>query len=138
VTEPLGQGLGSVGTSSVAGASGSTTTLDNGYLARFLELGFWGFGAYAIAVCTAFWGTLSSFRKTPITDKLQSSVFAMTLAVQCMFLGLELSSDAHNSLLGVMFWATLFFTSRAGEPRAVRSGALMTSLFSSNRPAATS
>jgi O-antigen ligase len=116
LTEPLGQGLGAVGTSSVAGASGSTATLDNGYLARFLEMGFWGFGAYLIAIVAAFWGTFSAYRQGTRLNGITASMLAMTLAVQCMFLGLELASDAHNSLLGVLFWATLSFTSRAGEP----------------------
>jgi len=116
VAEPLGQGLGAVGTSSVAGASGSTTTLDNGYLARFLEMGFWGFGAYLIAILAAIWGTWSSYRrKARLADKTASSIIAMTLAVQCMFLALEASTDVHNGLLGVIFWATLLLASRSDE-----------------------
>ncbi|MGP6190484.1 MAG: O-antigen ligase family protein [Vulcanimicrobiaceae bacterium] len=123
LAEPLGQGLGQIGTASVAGSSGSTNTLDNGYLARFVELGLVGFAAYLVAICLAFAGTFSTYRSSLRAPQAGvSNVLAMTLAVQTMFLVIETSTDTHNSFLGVIFWSTLLVASRlkasvsAGRP----------------------
>jgi O-antigen ligase len=113
VSEPLGQGLGQVGTSSVAGSSGTTLTLDNGYLARFLELGFIGFLGYIAAIAMALVGTFAAYKVSASASMPDgSNALAAMLAIQVMFAILDLSTDAHNSFLGVLFWCTLFLTSR--------------------------
>ena len=49
-SEPLGQGLGAVGTSTKLGSGGGQLTLDNGYMSRFLEMGVVGFAAYVVTL----------------------------------------------------------------------------------------
>jgi hypothetical protein len=113
VEEPLGQGLGDVGTAAVAGSSGATNTLDNGYLARFVELGVAGCGAYLLALAIALFSVAGAYRASLRDgDTAISSVLAMALAVQVMMLGMDISTDTHNGLLGVFFWFTLYIASR--------------------------
>jgi len=113
VEEPLGQGLGDVGTAAVAGSTGSTNTLDNGYLARFVELGVAGCAAYLLALGIALAGVAGAYRASLREgDAAVSSVLAAALAVQVMMLGMDLSTDTHNGLLGVFFWFSLYAASR--------------------------
>jgi putative inorganic carbon (HCO3(-)) transporter len=113
ITEPLGQGLGSIGAAANAGASGSTNTLDNGYLARFVELGVVGCAAYLVALVLAlvaiFRGYLVSLRAD---DTLLCSILAGSFAVQVTMLGTDLSTDTHGGLLAIMFWFSLYVASQ--------------------------
>ena len=117
--EPLGQGLGEVGTAAAAGTSGSTNTLDNGYLARFVELGVGGCAAYLLALGIALFSVLRAYRTSLRDDEPAiSSVLAAALAVQVMMLGMDVSTDTHDGLLGLFFWFSLFTASRYRDQAA--------------------
>jgi O-antigen ligase len=129
VDEPLGQGLGSVGTAAIAGSAGFANTLDNGYFARFVELGVVGFAAYLAALgaalfaaARAYWISLREPRSAV------SSILAAALAVQVMMLFMDLSTDTHNALLGLFFWLSLYIASRY-QTEAFEVAARRTSAF---------
>jgi O-antigen ligase len=113
MSEPLGQGLGDVGSAANAGSSGSTNTLDNGYLARFVELGVVGWVAYLVALVLAVVAVFRAYvASRRADDPLLSSILAASCAVQVMLLGTELSTDSHNGLLAIAFWFSLYIGSR--------------------------
>jgi O-antigen ligase len=109
--QPLGLGLGSVGTATKL-STGSTISLDNGFLARLVEMGFFGFALYIggllVALAYGFRGyTMSRQRKDgPATD-----LFAVNLSLQLVLLVLEAASDAHLGFSGMMFWAMVAVSS---------------------------
>jgi hypothetical protein len=113
MSEPLGQGLGDVGSAANAGSSASTNTLDNGYLARFVELGVIGWVAYLVALALAAVAVFRAYSASRrATDPLLSSILAGSFAVQVMLLGTELSTDSHNGLLAIVFWFSLYIGSQ--------------------------
>lgn len=112
VAEPLGQGLGTVGTSTKLGGGGQIT-LDNGYLSRFVEMGVAGFIGYlvtlAAGICFAVRAlTLAVARK----NVMLGQIAATAIAVQVAMLGLDLSVDAHSGMPGLVFWLLLGLTLR--------------------------
>jgi hypothetical protein len=135
LAEPLGQGLGTIGTATVASTSEVTNTLDNGYLARFVELGMPGFPAYLAALGLAMIGSVRAYRASlRVRDPVASSILAMCIAVQAMLLGVEASSDSHDSLPGLFFWATLYLSSSYLASLAVRRAATPVELHPVLRP----
>jgi putative inorganic carbon (HCO3(-)) transporter len=125
-TEPLGQGLGTVGTSTKLGGGGQLT-LDNGYMSRFVEMGVAGFGAYLVAIGG---GLIFAIRALRLSDARKDLVFqqiaATAITIQVALLGLELSVDAHAALPGLVFWLLLGLTlrqeGRDTEPSVLSSG----------------
>jgi hypothetical protein len=113
ISEPLGQGLGSIGVAANAGASSSTNTLDNGYLARFVELGVVGCAAYLVALVLAVVAVFRAyFMSLRAGDTLLCSILAGSFAVQVTMLGTDLSTDTHGGLLAIMFWFSLYVASQ--------------------------
>jgi O-antigen ligase len=106
LSEPLGFGLGTVGTATKLGDHGSTTVLDNGFLSRFVEMGFVGglFYLFTILVglAVAFSAWVGSRR-----DPMEASVLASCFAAQFATAGLDLAGDSHVALSGVLFWIAL-------------------------------
>ncbi len=142
LAEPLGQGLGTVGTAVWLNGGGddsgkaSSLVLDNGYLSRFLEMGFPGCAGY---LCTVFFSVVFGLRAYVLglrlkdTGLIQISVAA--LSFQAALIGLDLSSDFHSALPGLFFWIAIglmlrYEVSDAGddgvpqprEPREARGG----------------
>jgi hypothetical protein len=107
-SEPLGQGLGTVGTSTKLGAGGGQLTVDNGYLARFLEMGVAGFAAYVVALGA---GIVFALRALVLSgarnERGRQSIAATAICVQVALLGMDLSVDAHGALAGLVFWLLL-------------------------------
>jgi len=103
LTEPIGQGLGSIGTATKL-ISGSTTTLDNGYLSRFVEMGVFGFTAYLFATLGAALMTVIRAVQARRESAEAASVAAACLAIQVGLLLLDVSSDHHQAFVGTMFW----------------------------------
>jgi O-antigen ligase len=126
LSEPLGQGLGNVGSAAIAGASGSTMTLDNGYLSRLVELGVLGFVAYLVTLAIAFFAAWYAFRMSVTLENRESSlpsILAVSLALQVMLLWIDLSTDSHTGILGIFFWYSIYNVSVYGL--AVRERALI-------------
>ncbi len=103
--EPLGQGLGVVGTSAKL-TGGATAVLDNGYLSRWLEMGIVGFPAYLIAVFGALFFTVRRWARARRNGNAAPEIdlIATSIAVQVAFIGSEVGGDFHNELAGVFFW----------------------------------
>jgi hypothetical protein len=104
--DPLGEGLGTLGTATKLGNAQSVTTIDNGYLERLDEMGVIGFAGY---VAVLFIGIAATLRRLVSRgpDAQTASVLAVALAVQVALAVLDLSSDHHTGLLGVAFWCCL-------------------------------
>ena len=116
LSEPLGQGLGNVGSAAAAGSTGSTVTLDNGYLARFVELGVVGFAAYMVDLGAAFVTAWLCLRRSRfLADAETRTVLAVAIALQLMMLFVDFSTDSHTGLLGVFFWFSIFVVSSQFE-----------------------
>jgi len=113
--EPLGMGLGTVGTSTKLGGRGSIT-LDNGFLARFVEMGIAGFVAYLVALIGAIVLTLRVLmRARARDDRALQDIAATAAGIQVAMLGMDLSLDSHNGLTGIVFWLVVALT-LSGHP----------------------
>jgi hypothetical protein len=116
LSEPLGQGLGNVGSAAAAGSTGSTVTLDNGYLARLVELGVMGFIAYLVTVGGAFVASWLCLKRSRAAASLEiQTVIAVSIAIQLMMLFVDFSTDGHTGLLGIFFWLSIFVASSQFE-----------------------
>ena len=109
LAEPLGQGLGSVGGGvKLEEGGGGAQVLDNGYLARFLEMGIAGFICY---IATLVSGVIFGFRALVAALATRNITFQQLaiggLSVQAALAGLDLSSDFHDALPGFFFWIVL-------------------------------
>jgi putative inorganic carbon (hco3(-)) transporter len=106
--QPFGEGLGVIG-------NGTKLTnerllqegFDNGYLARFVEMGYVGGLIYALVVFGALALMLRCWWKTDPGDTRRRELFALAGAAQVALLALDLASDAHNAFTGVLFWIVL-------------------------------
>jgi putative inorganic carbon (HCO3(-)) transporter len=112
--QPTGGGLGMLGTAAKLGDAGQTIVFDNGYLARFIELGYFGFACYLATLAA---GVLFAYRRWGELRRAGSpyaSVAAAGIALQLALAWLDVSSDHHNGLLGIFFWLSLAFLSGRG------------------------
>lgn len=106
VSEPLGQGLGIIGTSTqLTSMRHSIVSIDGGYQARFAEMGFFGFAGYVAALLLAFGGALAIWRNAKHTkNDTLCEMAAAVLAAQAVLLVMDFSFDAHVNVLGALFW----------------------------------
>jgi len=118
--EPLGQGIGVTGTSAKL-SGGETNSLDNGYAARFIEMGVVGFGLYIIALGIALVATFTAYRRYVRGANLAAAnLAALACTVQVVLLVAEIASDQHTSLSGLFFWLSLYFASAYAPPTGSR------------------
>lgn len=127
LAEPLGQGLGTVGTAVwLNGGDGgdakvSSLVLDNGYLSRFLEMGVPGVVGY---VATLIFSAIFGVRAYLFGLRTKNEVLVQTaiagLSLQAALMGLDLSSDFHSALPGLFFWLVVGLSLRqeAGDDEA--------------------
>jgi hypothetical protein len=105
---PLGSGLGVLGTAAKLSGSGDTKDFDNGYIARFTEMGYFGTACYLAAV---FGVTIVGFRRWRALRESHEvdarALAAGAIAVQAALMFLDISSDHHNSLPGLFFWMSM-------------------------------
>jgi hypothetical protein len=102
---PLGVGLGTLGTAAKLGSAGATRDFDNGFVARFTEMGYFGTLCYLATLIGALVLGLrrwASLRGAGLLDARARA--AAMIAVQAALFALDLSSDHHNALPGVLFW----------------------------------
>jgi len=120
IKEPLGQGLGVVGTSTKL-SGGDATALDNGYLARFLEMGVAGMIVYLIALVLGLVASFTSYRVYLRSGDVEAaSIAAVGLIIQLLLLVLEVASDAHNGSTALFFWLSVFLASAYHAPSGMR------------------
>jgi hypothetical protein len=105
---PLGQGLGVLGTAAKLSDTGTTHDFDNGYVARFTEMGYFGTLCYLATLIGALWLVLKRHRTFSRAGKIElAAIAASVAAVQLSLLMLDVSSDHHNELAGLFFWLSL-------------------------------
>ncbi len=129
VHAPIGHGLGVYGTTSqVNSATGDSTILDSGYLARFVELGWFG----TLAMSLAFGAALVAGVGCVIFGKRvglpEASLLASLFAIQVAMMWFLLSGDLTRAASGTVFWIATFMVvgvaerSRSTAPIAWVSG----------------
>jgi hypothetical protein len=103
--QPLGQGLGVVGTAAKLGGGGEVKDFDNGFIARFTEMGYFGMVCYLLTLGVMLALSLRAWRRyTALGEKRMATIAAAIVSVQVMLLVLDISSDHHNALAGIAFW----------------------------------
>ena len=106
-TQPTGEGLGVVGTAAKLGSVGDTVDFDNGYIARFTEMGYFGTLAYLAAILAMLVATVRRRRTLERAgDTKAASVAAAAVAMQAALIFLDASSDHHAQLSGLFYWLT--------------------------------
>jgi O-antigen ligase len=104
-TTPTGAGLGVLGTAAKLGAAGATVDFDNGYIARFTEMGYFGLACYLATMLFAFALAVARWRAVSRAgSRDEAALAAACVSVQAALLFLDLSSDHHNALNGLFFW----------------------------------
>ena len=120
---PLGQGLGVTGTAAKIGNAGKTQDFDDGYIARFVEMGYFGTACYLAAVFAALAFAVRRWRafKRMNAEDL-AGMAAGVIGVQVALIGLDLSSDHHNALPGLFFWISLALIGSCDASAFIRRG----------------
>ncbi|WP_218080010.1 O-antigen ligase family protein [Anthocerotibacter panamensis] len=103
--EPTGEGLGVIGTATKLSAEAQTTDFDNGYLGRFVEMGYPGFIAYLGVLAGSFFWVLRG--RWQAGSALEAEQWAMVAAMLGALLLLELAVDHHEAFMGIYFWMGL-------------------------------
>ena len=115
--QPTGTGLGITGTAAKLGSLQRTLDFDNGYVARFTEMGYFGTACYlavmlgALGFAAREWSHAARGRDAP-RAALAAAVLAFGLALAF----LDISSDHHDALDGVLFWLVLALLARPTVP----------------------
>ena len=116
-SQPTGEGLGVVGVAAKLGAFGATLNFDNGYIARFTEMGYFGTAVYLATIGFVFVCTFRRWRSLSRSgDRAGAAIAAAIVAMQVSLLFGDVSSDHHNQLSGVLFWLSfaILFAHRVG------------------------
>ena len=101
--EPLGYGLGTIGTAAkLSTPSATATVLDSGYLSRLVEMGIPGTVGYCVAIFALL--VAAAYGVFTARDPSRRNMASVALAIQGALVGLDLSGDAHIGLLGLCFW----------------------------------
>ena len=108
VSQPLGQGLGVLGTAAKLGDGGKVKDFDNGFVARFTEMGYFGMACYLLALGGMMALAVSAQRRYAMRSMPRlAAMAAAAVAVQMMLIALDVSSDHHDALAGIAFWLTI-------------------------------
>ena len=113
--QPIGLGLGDVGTATKL-TTGGTTDFDNGYVARLVEMGYFGMLCYLGTLAAGLFLTFRYWRSaTRMKLQHEAAIGASVFAVQLALVGLDVSSDHHANFSGLFFWMTLALACRPHE-----------------------
>lgn len=106
---PLGQGLGIIGTASqLTTFTQKVNAIDGGFQARFAEMGFAGFAGYVATVLLALTFVFRKWREaTQSGDHAARDAAAALLAVQATLIIMDISIDSHGNLPGALFWIVI-------------------------------
>jgi putative inorganic carbon (HCO3(-)) transporter len=124
LADPLGEGLGHVGSASALSAnpsSASGNNLDSGYLARFLELGWLGFAGYLFVVLGSLAAMVAALMRGAITARGAESRdvlvnVAVAAGICAALVWLDAAGDSHLGLDGLFFWMALGIGLRRRSP----------------------
>lgn len=107
-SQPLGQGLGVIGTAAKLGDSGKVRDFDNGFVARFTEMGYFGMTCYLLALAGMLVLAFNTWRRYAARGLPRlTAIAAAVVAVQAMLFVLDVSADHHDALAGIAFWLTV-------------------------------
>jgi putative inorganic carbon (HCO3(-)) transporter len=108
--EPLGTGLGVVGTAAKLGDAGQAKDFDNGFIARLTEMGYFGAACYLVAVAAIFALAMARWRTYRLGGASAAPAIAVSVvSIQAMLFAMDLSADHHNALAGIAFWLSAAF-----------------------------
>jgi hypothetical protein len=86
----------------------SSLILDDGYIARFLEMGIPGSLCYiATLILGAAFGLRAFIVSLTTRNVALQQIAVAGLAVQAALIGLDLSGDYHSALAGDFFWLVI-------------------------------
>lgn len=115
LSQPLGQGLGVVGAAAKL-TSGQTVDFDNGYVARLVEMGYFGTACYLATLATGLFLSYRYWRRAKLRGSQHgAAIGASVFAVQLALAALDISSDHHNDFSGLFFWLTLGLVCRRDD-----------------------
>jgi O-antigen ligase len=121
LSEPLGQGLGAIGLSAKLGSAGEVFVIDNGYIARFVEMGFIGVVFFMASVLVAVVLGFGAYREsTQSGNPTISDLLAICFALQVMFLSAQAGADSYFGSQGMFFWFAVYFASAAQKQAATK------------------
>jgi putative inorganic carbon (HCO3(-)) transporter len=111
---PAGSGLGLTGQNGQLGSADSQVLhrapgrIDNGFAARFLEMGIPGFLGFMIASCASIVILIRRYAQLArARNHAGMRVGASCIAAQVVIFAVNLSGDGQQGLLGVLFFAAL-------------------------------
>jgi len=123
LTEPIGQGLGASGNSNKL-AGGTGQGIDNGFVARFYEMGVVGFIVYELALLVGIVTTFRTYRRyIRARNLVAANYLAVAVASQVVLFVAEIDADHHNALAALFFWFSLFIASGFTAPLGARAEA---------------
>jgi O-antigen ligase len=106
--KPAGVGLGMMGLGAkLENAQEQDWAFDNGLLARFIEMGFFGGLGYLVVLLGAIVLILGRWWNTDTGQQVRRDVLVVAVAAQVALLSFDLAVDSHNLLGGVLFWMVL-------------------------------
>ena len=133
VDQPTGEGLGVIGTAAKLGSSGATVDFDNGFIARFTEMGYFGTACYLTTLVLTFGLALTRWRaysRAGLNEDARAA--AACVGVQVAFFLLDVSSDHHAQLGGLFYWLSLAMMYGRGAPVVeMAAGSRRSAAFSS-------
>ena len=110
LAQPTGEGLGVTGVAARLSKTGADRPYDDGYIARFVEMGFFGMACYLgtllVGIVLAFMRWLAFTRAGAVED---AAVMAALVAMQLALVVLDASIDHHTNFTGLLFWLTLIW-----------------------------
>jgi putative inorganic carbon (HCO3(-)) transporter len=119
---PIGRGLGQIGASAALSANPDTASgnsLDSGYLARLIELGWLGFCGYVFVVIGSFVALLTALfrlKRDSAASVQTGAIIAAAAAICAMLVWSDAASDVHLGLEGLLFWVALGIGLRRQAP----------------------
>ena len=109
IAEPLGQGLGTIGTSAkLDGSAGEAVTLDSGYVSRFEALGYLGMFGYLIVTIGGLARSLvQAIGVASQGERERAVVVVAAVAAQAALVAIDFAVDSHSAFDGILFWLAL-------------------------------
>jgi hypothetical protein len=109
IADPEGSGLGFVGVSTrLNSADESATTLDSGFMSRFVEMGIPGSLALLISLGVAVSATARVWLESmQAGNHKKQDIAAVALAMQASMLALNLFGDYFSGAAGIVLWTSV-------------------------------
>jgi hypothetical protein len=107
------------GSTKLAGGTGGA--IDNGFVARFFEMGVIGFLVYELALICALVMTFRLYWRYLRGGNLMAANYAaVAFATQLVLYISEIDADHHSALTALFFWLALYLASGFSAPTGER------------------